>query len=99
MKKISISKQDREQFNKSVNGNSKYFWMKMGMAIDVLGTVGISVLIIYSNYLRTPIVFYVLLYALLVFIVLGAELIGTYYGSLEQYVLNKKEKKEIAYLD
>ena len=92
MKKVVITKEDKESFNSSRNGANKYLWMKMGCIIDILGTLGISLLIIYSGYVRSNIIFYALLYALLVFIVIGAEFIGTYYGSLEQYVLNKKEK-------
>ena len=99
MKKIVISKEDKDNFNKSNNGDNKYIWMKIGCIIDIISTLGISVLIIFSGYIRNALTFYFLLYGLLVLIVVGAEFIGTYYGALEQFVLHKKEKKEIAYMD
>ncbi len=99
MREVRITKDDKVNYHYTKNGANKYFWMKMGCLIDIFGTLGISLLIIYSGYVRNGLVFYLLLYLLLVFIVIGAELIGTYYGSLEQYVLNKKEKKMISNLE
>ena len=99
MKKIVITEEDKKKFNDSVNGANKLLWKKIGCLIDVIATLGISLLIIFSNYLVNMAVFYLLLYALLIMVVVGAEFIGTYYGALEQYVLNKKEKKEIAYME
>ena len=99
MKKIVITKEDMQNFDASTNGADKKKWKRIGIVIDFIGALGISLLIIFSDYIANAIIFYLLLYALLVIIVLGAEFIGTYYGALEQYIINKKEKKEIAFLD
>ena len=99
MKKIVITKEDTEKFNDSINGSNKLLWKKIGCLIDVIATIGISLIIIFSEYLANMVVFYLLLYALLVIVVVGAEFIGTYYGALEQYVIDKKEKKELIYKD
>lgn len=97
MEKIVITKEDKKKFNETRNGMAKLAWKKIGCFVDILGCIGISLLILIIKYLPNMLIFYLLLYALLVFIVVGAEFIGTYYGALEQYVLNKKEKKEILY--
>ncbi len=94
MGKIVITKDDKEEFNKTKNGAYKYTWLIIGCLIDIFATLGISFLIIYSSHFRL-FTFYILLYILLVIIVVGGEFIGTYYGALEQYVLHKKERKEL----
>ena len=99
MKKIYITKEDKLAFIETNNGKSKYKWMKVGCFIDILSTLGVAFLFIFRFYLRSYIAFYLLLYALLVITILGGEMIGTYYGALEEYVLHKKEKKEIVYMD
>ena len=66
--------------------------------IDFFSTLGIMLLLIYSSYFYLW-TFYLLLYLLLVIVVLGGEFIGTYYGALEQYVIDKNNKKELNYLD
>lgn len=98
MKKIKITKEDKEEFKKTRNGAVKYLWCFIGAIIDILSTLGISLLIMYST-VFTLFAFYLILYVLLVIVVIGGEFIGTYYGALEQFVLNKKEKKELNYLD
>ena len=92
MKKLKITKEDRENFKKTRNGAVKYAWCWIGAIIDVISTLAISFLIIYSSYFKT-LHFYIILYILLVIVVLGGEFIGTYYGALEQFMLNKEEKK------
>ena len=99
MKKIVITKEDTEKFNDTTNGANKLLWSKVGGLIIVVACICISLLIIFSGYLANMVVFYLLLYAFLVIIVIGAEFIGTYFGALEQYVLDKKEKKELIYED
>lgn len=99
MKKTVITKDDKKQFIATDNGHNKYLWMKIGCLIDAFSTLGISVLIVFSNYVKNALVFYFLLYGMMVLIVVGAEFIGTYYGAMEQFVLHKKVKKEIAYMD
>ena len=98
MKKLIITKEERENFKKTRNGAMKYLWCFIGAIIDIIATICISLLIIYGS-IFTTLTFYLILYALLVIVVLGGEFIGTYYGALEQYMLNKREKKELSYLD
>ena len=95
MAKLSITKEDKEEFKKTTNGAKKAIWMIVGMLIDFMATLGISFLIIFSDKLPNKMMFYIILFALLVIIVLGGELIGVYYGALEQYVFHKNEKKVI----
>ena len=94
MSKIKITKEDKKEFKKTRNGALKKVWCLVGGIIDFVATISVCFLIMYASHL-TPIVFYIVLYALLVIVVLGGEMIGTYYGALEQYMLHKKEKKEI----
>ena len=98
MAKIKITKEDKKEFNETQNGIMKRIWYRIGVIIDLLSTLSISFLIIYSGYFYI-LYFYLLLYLLLVFVVIGGEFIGTYYGALEQYVIAKKNKKEIDYRD
>lgn len=96
MEKIKITKEDREEFKKTKNGALKKAWCLVGGVIDFIATIAVCFLIMFSSHL-TPFVFYIVLYALLVIVVLGGEMIGTYFGALEQFMLHKKEKKEISF--
>lgn len=93
MAKLVITKEDKEEFKKTVNGAKKAIWMIVGMIIDFLGTLGISLLNIFSSKLPNMVIYYIILFVLLVIVVLGGELIGIYYGALEQYVFHKNNKK------
>jgi len=93
MAKLKITKEDKEEFKKTENGAKKAIWMIVGMLIDFLATLGISFLHIFSSKLPNIMYFYVILFALLVIVVLGGEMIGVYYGALEQFVYQKNEKK------
>lgn len=95
MAKLIITNEDKKEFKNTVNGQKKVIWMVVGMLIDFLATLGISLLHIFSNKLPSSIYFYVILFVLLVIVVLGGEMIGVYYGALEQYVYNKNNKKTI----
>ncbi len=87
--KLKITKEDKQEFKSTANGAKKAIWMLVGMMIDFLATLGISFLNIFSSKLPSVIYFYVLLFILLVIVVLGGEMIGVYFGALEQYVYNK----------
>jgi formate hydrogenlyase subunit 3/multisubunit Na+/H+ antiporter MnhD subunit len=93
MAKLVITKEDKEEFKKTVNGAKKAIWMIVGMIIDFTGTLGICLLNIFANKFSDMLIYYALLFVLLVIIVLGGELIGIYYGALEQYVFHKNNKK------
>ena len=93
--KLKITNEDREEFKKTENGAKKAIWMYVGMVIDFLATLSVSLLNIFANMLPGALWYYVILFILLVIVVLGGELIGVYYGALEQYVFNKNMKKEI----
>ncbi len=95
MEKIVITKEDKKEFRESRNGMKKLVWQKIGMLIDIIATLGISFLIMYSDRLPNVIWFYVILYALLVIVVIGGEFIGTYFGALEQYAIDKHNKKTV----
>ena len=99
MGKIKITKEDREEFKKTINGKRKYLWFKLGIIIDFFSTLSVSLLNIYSHYLANSLQYYIILYIILVIVVIGGEMIGTFFGALEEYVVNKKAKKEINYLD
>ena len=98
MGKVRITRDDKIEFRKTDNGAQKYRWLQLGIVIDFLFTLSVSLLNIYSKYL-SAFEYYVILYILLVFVVIGAELIGTYFGALEEYVINKQRKKIIDYID
>ena len=93
MGKIHITNDDKKEFKSTANGAKKAIWMIVGMIIDFLGTLGISLLYIFSNKISNDMCFFGILFVLLVIIVLGGELIGVYYGSLEQFVYHKNNKK------
>lgn len=93
MIRLHISKEDKEEFKDTQNGARKALWMLVGMIIDFLTTLGISFLIMFSDRLPNQMYFYIILYVLLVIVVLGGEMIGVYYGALEQFVYNKYYEK------
>lgn len=95
MAKINITDEDRDEFRKTRNGMKKALWMYIGMVIDFFATLSVCLLNIFAYKLPSAIWFYVILYLLLVIVVVGGEFIGTYFGALEQYVLDKKMKKEL----
>ncbi len=99
MSKIQITRDDIKEFRNSDNGKIKILWMRIGVIIDLLATLVISLLNIYANYLKSPWYYYLILYLLLVIVVVGGEFIGTYFGALEQYVICKYTKKKIDYID
>jgi len=93
MAKVHITKDDKIEFKNTINGRKKVIWMVVGMLLDFLGTLGISLLHIFSSQLPNNMVFLIILFVLLVIVVLGGEMIGVYYGALEQYVYHKNNKK------
>ena len=95
MAKLKITKEDKEEFKKTSNGAKKAIWMIVGMLIDFLATLGISFLHIFSDKLPNSMYFYIILFILLIIVVLGGEMIGVYYGALEQFMFHKHEKKVI----
>lgn len=101
MEKLIITDEDKEEFKKTVNGKQKYFWLKIAIIIDILSTLSVSLLNIFANRLHSSMEYYIILYIILVFVVIGGEFIGTYFGALEEFAKNRKiiKKKEINYLD
>ena len=95
MAKMHITREDKEEFKKTSNGAKKAIWMIVGMLIDFLATLGISLLHIFSDKIPNQMCFLGLLFVLLVIVVLGGEMIGVYYGALEQYVYDRNSKKTI----
>lgn len=95
MAKLKITKEDKEEFKKTENGAKKAIWMIVGMLIVFLATLGISFLNVFSDKLPNVMCFYIILFVLLVIVVLGGEMIGVYYGALEQYVYQKNNRKVI----
>ena len=93
MGKKEVKKANVEKFHKTINGRRKYVWMYVGMLISFLASLGVSILILFANKLPGAVYFYVILFILLVIVVLGGELIGVYFGALEQYIYDKEEKK------
>lgn len=93
MAKLKITNEDKKEFKSTINGQKKAIWMVVGMLIDFLATLGISLLHIFSNKIPNQMYFLGILFVLLVIVVLGGEMIGVYYGALEQYVYNKNNKK------
>lgn len=92
MSKLGITKEDKEEFKKTPNGAKKAIWMIIGMVIDFVATLGISLLNIFSSKVSNT-YYYISLFVLLVIVVLGGELIGVYYGTLEQYVFHKYDDR------
>lgn len=99
MAKMRITNEDKKEFKNTINGQKKAIWMVVGMLIDFLATLGISLINIFANKLPNDMYFYGILFVLLVVVVLGGEMIGVYYGALEQYVYNKTNKKELKALE
>ena len=97
--KVVITKEDRDNFKATINGRRKYCWLVVGWIVDFISSILVCLLIAFSGKIYDPMVFYFLLYLLLIVMVIGGESIGVYYGALEQYVLNKKEKKAISYME
>ena len=95
MAKLHITSDDKKEFKSTANGRKKVIWMVVGMLIDFLGTLGVSLLHIFEDKLPNSMYYYIILFVLLVVVVLGGELIGVYYGALEQYVYDKQNKKVI----
>ncbi len=93
MAKMHITAQDKKDFKDTVNGKKKAIWMLVGMLIDFLGTLGVSLLYIFSYKIPNQMYFLIILLVLLVIVVLGGEMIGVYYGALEQFVYQKRSKK------
>lgn len=93
MAKMRITKEDKEEFKSTTNGKKKVIWMIVGMLIDFLATLGISMLHIFEDKMPNQVIFLVILFVLLAVVVLGGEMIGVYYGALEQYVFHKNNKK------
>ncbi len=99
MAKINITKEDKEEFKKTTNGAKKAIWMIMGMVICFIATLGISLLNIFSDRLPSNMYYFIILFVLLVIVVLGGELIGVYFGALEQYVYHKRNETNKKVLD
>ena len=97
MAKTRITKEDKKEFKDTLNGQKKVIWMIVGMLIDFLATLGISLLHIFSDKLPSSVWFYSILFVLLVIVVLGGEMIGVYYGALEQFVFEKRNKKKLEF--
>lgn len=93
MGRRSVTKEELREFHQTPNGRSKYIWMYAGMLISFMSSLGVSILIINANRLPSPLYFYCALFVLLVLVVLGGELIGVYFGALEQFIYNKRQKK------
>ena len=97
MAKTRITREDKKEFKDTLNGQKKVIWMIVGMLIDFLATLGISLLHIFSDKLPSSVWFYGILFVLLVIVVLGGEMIGVYYGALEQFVFEKRNKKKLEF--
>ena len=95
MAKIHITKDDKIEFKNTINGKKKVIWMVVGMLLDFFGTLGVSLLHIFSDKFPNNMVLLAILFVLLVIVVLGGEMIGVYYGALEQFVYHKNNKKVI----
>lgn len=95
MAKIHITNEDKKEFKDTINGQKKTIWMIVGMLIDFLATLGISFLHIFSDKIENQVCFLGILFVLLVIVVLGGEMIGVYYGALEQFVYEKNNKKTL----
>lgn len=93
MGKIKVTKEEKRLYRQTPNGKRKYLWMLAGVIIDLMSTFGISILIMNSGRFTKPIYFYICLYILLVIVVLGGELIGVYFGAMEQYFYDQHQKK------
>ena len=93
-----MNKSDENEFKETQNGMRKYLWLKIGIIIDLIFTLSVCILQIYSYIFNNSLIYYLILYILLVVVVVGGELIGTYFGALEQFTISKKmNKKKIIY--
>lgn len=86
-------KGETELFRETTYGKKKLSWLYVGAIIDILATLGVSILFAYSNRFSNMLYFYLILFLLLVIVVLGGELIGVYFGAREQYFYDKQQKK------
>ena len=93
MAKLHITNEDKKEFKSTINGGKKAIWLVVGMLIDFLATLGISLLHVFANKIPNDYYFFGILFVLLVIVVLGGEMIGVYYGALEQFVYQKNNKK------
>ena len=93
MGKVKVTNADKLAYRNTPNGRKKYSWMCAGVIIDILSTLGIDVLITNAYLFTNPLYFYICLFILLVIVVLGGELIGVYFGAMEQYFYDKYNKK------
>ena len=93
MGRISISKKQINEFKSTPGGIKKYMWMLGGATIDIVATVGISILVNNAYRIINTIYFYIMLFVFLIIIILGGELMGIYFGALEQFVYDKNQKK------
>lgn len=91
--KASFSKKDIEEFKKTPIGIRKYMWMLGGISIDVIAMVGVFILIKRAYHGANSFYFYTILFLLLVSVIIGGELVGMYFGSLEQYARDKGSLK------
>ena len=98
---MEITREDVKEFRNTINGKRKYLWLKIGVIIDLVFTLSVCLLEIFSDIFSSSLLYYLVLYVLLIIVVVGAEFIGTYFGALEQYVISKKmkERKEIDYMN
>ena len=53
MEKIQITKEDIDNFKKTENGKKKFLWFKLGIIIDIISTLSVSLLNIFSRYLNS----------------------------------------------
>ena len=87
-----VNKKYIQEFRCTPNGARKYMWMLVGVTTDMVAIIGILVLINNVYRLINMFYFYILLFLLLVVILLGGEMIGLYFGALEQYIYDKKKR-------
>ena len=93
MGKVKVTREEKKLYRQTPNGRRKYMWMYAGVIIDLMSTLGVSILIMNSSRFTKPLYFYICLYILLVIVVLGGELIGVYFGAMEQYFYDQHQKK------
>lgn len=98
MEKRKITKEEIKAYRKTPSGRSRYLLMHIGIVISVSATLGITVLIINANRIFNPIYFYICLYLLIIIAVLGGELVGVYYGAIEQS-FSEEHKKKVLNID
>ena len=99
MEKVHITREDKKEFKETTYGQKKIIWLVVGIIIDFLATLGISLLHIFEDKIPNQMLFLGVLFVLLVIVVLGGELIGVYYGALEQYVYDRNNAILKKYID